>query len=503
MGETANILIVDDEKGIRDGCKRVLASEGYSIETAENGKIGLEMARSKSYELLLVDLMMPIMGGLELMGHVREFDPDIIMVVITGFATIESAVDAMKHGAYDYLPKPFTPDQLLAVVNRGIEKSRLSLKARRLAEERDLRLLEVAKEKSKIHTIVNSMADGVLVTNREHQLVLWNPSAIKMLNLSNDFEIGASLEETIPQKDLVRVINKAFMPDASQYTSIMEEIELPAPEPTTVMVNVSTIRDEEGQELGVVSTLRDITGLKEIEKVKSQFVRMVTHELRAPLSAVEGYLSAYLSGAVGDDPKMNRQMLERAKQRTHSLLDLVNDLLEFSLLESKGTQRRKELLDVSSIIAGTVELLRNQGEPKELTFEVSLPQSLPLIEADRREMEQLFTNLISNAIKYNRKRGKVMISARGEGNLVEIKVADTGIGISDEHLSCIFDEFFRVCGAETRYTVGTGLGLSIVKKIVESHFGRIDVESQPDKGTTFTVRFPAKKGIQKEKVVDI
>lgn len=498
MGESIHILIADDEKGIREGCRRILESEGYATDTAENGRIGLEMLQTRPYDLLLVDLMMPVMGGFELMEQARQIDSELIMIVITGFATIESAVDAMKRGAYDYVPKPFTPDQLIAVVNRGLEKRRLSLRAKRLAEERDQKLLEVANEKSKIHTIVNSMADGILVINREQRLVLWNPAALKMLNLGAKAETGGSINEIIPQKDLVQVISKAFGPDSAQYTTISEEINLTEPEARTFMVNVSTIRDEEGQDLGVVSTLRDITRLKEVEQIKSQFVRMVTHELRAPLSAVEGYLSAYLTGAVGDDPNLNRQMLERAKYRTHSLLDLVNDLLEFSKLESKRTERKKELLDLSGIIAGTVELLKNQGEPRELVFQVDIPGSLPMVEADRAEMEQLFTNLISNAVKYNRKRGKVIVSARDAGNVVEVKVSDTGIGISEENLPSIFDEFFRVSGAETRYTVGTGLGLSIVKKIVESHFGRIDVESKLDKGTTFTVKLPVKQAYKRQ-----
>jgi len=493
VADSINILVVDDEKGIREGCRRILMSEGYVVEVAENGEIGLKLVKEKPFDLLLVDLMMPVMGGLEMMEEVRRFDPEIIMIVITGFATIETAVDAMKHGAYDYIPKPFTPDQVIAVVNRGLEKRRLSLQAQQLREERDQKLLEVAREESKIHTIVNSMADGILVTNKEHQLVLWNPAALKMLNLNEKIEIGKDIGEVIKEKSLVDLVNKTLAPESSRFTAISEEIELTKPEKRTLMVNVSAIRDKDGQELGVVSTLRDITRLKELDQVKSQFVSMVTHELRAPLSAVEGYLSAYLSGAAGSDPQVNRQMLERAKARTHSLLDLVNDLLQFSRLENKRIERKKELLDLTDIIANTAELLRNQGDANEVKITVDLPEKLPLVEADRAEMEQLFTNLISNAIKYNVKNGRVTITAGPSNHYLNIKVADTGIGIEQENQSCIFDEFYRVCIPETRYVTGTGLGLSIVKRIVESHFGKIEVESNVGKGTTFTVSLPVKK----------
>ncbi len=495
MAETVNILVVDDEKGIREGCRRILSVEGYGVDVAENGKAALEMVKGKPYDLILVDLMMPVMGGLELMEQVRQIDPGIIMVVITGFATVETAVEAMKHGAYDYIPKPFNPEQLLAVLNRGLDKRRLTMEKEKLREERDLSLLEIASEKSKLHTIVNSMADGILVINREHQLVLWNPAVLKMLNVTGrvDGGVGLDFKKAIKQKDLIEVISKAFSPDSSQYTIISEEVVLPGETPKTLMVNVAGVRDEKGQNLGVVSTFRDISGLKEVEEIKSQFVRMVAHELRAPLGAIEGYLNAYLTGVAGTDPQFNRQMLERAKLRARSLMDLVNDLLLFAKLESKKVVRKKELLDMTAIIEGTVELFKVQSSTKDISFVVDIPEKLPLIEADRAEMEQLLTNLVSNAMKYNVKNGKVTVRAVPDRHYLSLSVSDTGIGIDEECLPCIFDEFYRVQGPGTRYTTGTGLGLSIVKRIVESHFGSIEVESKVEKGTTFTVKLPLKQ----------
>jgi len=492
MSEQTRILVIDDERGLREGCRRILESEGYAVDLAEDGQKGLERIKQQPYDLLLIDLMMPVMGGLELMDEVQKLNLDVIMVVITGFATIETAVDAMKHGAYDYVPKPFSPDQLIAVVNRGLERQRLQRQTQQLMEERDRRLLEVANEKSKLHTIINSMADGVIVINREHQLVLWNPAAVKMLNLTERLEPGKNINEIIPQHELINIINKAVDPESAHFTTISEEIEVTEPEPATLMANVSVVRDENGEMLGVVSILRDITQLKEIDRVKSQFISMVAHELRAPLSAIESYLATYLSGAAGSDPKFNQQMLERAKQRAHSLLDLVNDLLQISRLESQRIVRKKELLDMKEIISSTIELLKPQAQEKGIQIESRLPDKCPLIEADRAEMEQLCTNLISNAIKYNRENGKVHVAMSATDGFLKIEVADTGIGIAKEDLSQIFDEFYRVSRPETRYVTGTGLGLSIVKKIVTSHFGHIDVKSKLNEGTTFTVKFPIK-----------
>ncbi len=495
MAEPVTILVCDDEKGIREGCRRILSSEGYTVDTAENGKLGMDKVKENSYDLVLVDLMMPVMGGLEMMEQVRQIDPGIILVVITGFATVETAVEAMKHGAYDYIPKPFNPDQLLAVINRGLDKRRLTIEKEKLREERDQRLLEVASEKSKLHTIVNSMADGILVINRERQLALWNPAVLKMLNVTGrvDSGVGMDYRKALRQKDLVEVINKAFSPDFSQYTIISEEVVLSGETPKTLMVILAGVRDEKGENLGVVCTFRDISELKEVEEVKSQFVRMVAHEIRAPLGAIEGYLNAYLTGVAGTDPQFNRQMLERAKLRAHSLMDLVNDLLLFAKLESKKVVRKKEFLDMTEIIESTVELFKVQGSTKDISFSVDIPDRLPLIEADRAEMEQLLTNLVSNAMKYNVKNGKVAVRAVPDGHYLSISVSDTGIGIDEESLPCVFDEFYRVSGPNTRYTTGTGLGLSIVKRIVESHFGEITVESKVEKGTTFTVRLPLKQ----------
>lgn len=490
MAEIAKILIVDDERGIREGCRRILSAEGYAVDTAENGSEGLVLLQQNSYDLMLVDLMMPVMGGLDMMDAIQQRQLDILMIVITGYATIETAVAAMKHGAYDYIPKPFSPDQLLAVVNRGLERQRLRQQTRQLMEERDRRLLEIVNEKSRLRTIVNSMADGVLVINRERQLVLWNPAAIKMLSMPGHPEHGEHINQMISQQHLIQLIDQAIAPNASKYTTISEEIELTEPTPHTLMANVSVVRDEKGEQLGVVAILRDISKLKEIDRLKSQFVSMVAHELRAPLSAIEGFLSAYLSGAAGNDPAFNRQMLERAKQRAHSLLELVNDLLQMARLESRRVVRKKELLDIGQIITNVVGLFALQANQRGIEIKLDLPPSCPALVADRSEMEQLFSNLISNAIKYNVERGTVSIHLKAKSNCLTIEVADTGIGIAEADLLHIFDDFYRISRPETRYITGTGLGLAIVKKIVESNFGRIEVQSQLNQGTTFVIKFP-------------
>src|SRR4030042_1409654 len=250
--------------GIREGCRRVLGEEGYDIDLAEDGTVGLRRVQEKAYDLILVDLMMPGIGGLDLIKKIHEIDPEIILVVITGYATIETPVEATQRGAYDYLPKPFTPEALAVLVKRGIEKRELRLEAQRLHDEREQRLLELAGEKSRLRSIIGCMADGVLVTNLQRQLVLWNAAAVKMLRLRDTDEPG-------------RVI-------------------------------------------------RDITNLKEIETIKSQFVSMVAHQLRSPLAAIEGWLGVVLSGEAAGDEEQKRKWLLRAKEGANSLLARVHGL---------------------------------------------------------------------------------------------------------------------------------------------------------------------------------
>ncbi len=493
MKATAKILVVDDERGIREKCRRILTAENHLVETAENGQQGLELIYAHQYDLILVDPMMPVMDGLPMMEKIHAYDPDLIMIAITGFATVETAVEAMRHGACDYLSKPFEPDHLITVINRALEKHRFVQQTKQLMAERDRRLLEVANEKSKIRAIVHSMADAVLVINRDQQLVLWNPAAIKMLNITNKIEPGQHLTDIISLPDLTETIKKAIDPIAAKFTSLSEEIRLNNSTPHTLMANVSAVWDENLEMLGVVCILRDITQFKQIERVKSQFVSMVAHELRAPLSAISNYLASYLANPAGDNPECNRQMLQRSKERADSLLNLIEDLLQISRLEAQQASQKKELLHLSKIIQHTVEWLTPQANDKHITIEMEMPGPCPAIEADRVEMEQLFTNLISNAIKYNRDHGKISISCLSNDNFFTIKIEDTGIGIAEEDLPHIFEDFFRISREETRYLTGTGLGLSIVKRIVESNLGSINVASELNKGTTFSVSFPIKR----------
>ena len=492
MSNITNILVVDDEMGIREGCKRALTKEGYQVDTAEDGSIGLHKVKDHPYDIILMDLMMPGIGGLELIQKVHDIDPEIILIVITGYATIETAVEATKRGAYDYLPKPFTPEALTAVVKRGLEKRALRLEAKRLHFERDQKLLELTNEQTRVKTIIGCMADGILVTNLEGQLVLWNSAAVKMLKMEGTDSSGKTLDHYLKNKPIVELFQEVLTSEDKDFSMISREIQTEDPD-IVLMANIAPVRDEQGKILGVVTVLRDITELKETDKIKSQFVSMVAHELRSPLAAIEGWLDIVISGEGGGDERQNQQWLQRAKERAHSLLALVNDLLQINRINAGKVAQKMESVHVSDIIQKTVDFLKPEADKQEISIQIKFSNDIPSIQADVADMEKLFTNLIGNAIKYNVKNGSIILENSTYENYICFHVKDTGTGIPEENLSQIFDDFFRVDNEKTRKITGTGLGLTISKKIVDSHFGHIEVKSQFEEGSIFSVSLPLQK----------
>ncbi len=492
-----NILVIDDEQIMRDGCSRILSKDGWSVFTAENGKKGLEeiQGRPESLDVILLDLMMPGMSGMEVLDQVRTIDPNLLVIVITGYATVESAVEAMKKGAYDFIPKPFTPDQLRIVVRRALERRALQKEADFLRREREKSLRDIATEKSKIKTIINCMGDGVLVCDRDSCIVLSNPAASRMLKIPEASLLGNFLPQCNLHSELSKIIEESLTTKDMGYISVSQELSIGESGEVFLRAHTAPVRNDLGETMGSVTVLQDISHLKELDKMKSEFIAMVAHELRAPIAAVEQQLTVILNKMAGEVTPKQEHLLSRAKERTKGLLTLIKDLLDLSKIEAGKMVQYKEPLSLQEVIQRVVDLMWAEAEAKKLDLQFSAPSETPLISADRNSMEGIFTNLISNAIKYTPEGGKVWVTLGDEGGFVKATVSDTGIGIKKEDLPRIFDKFYRVKTTETRQIVGTGLGLSIVKSIVDAHLGSISVESEDGGGTTFTVSFP-KESIQ-------
>jgi signal transduction histidine kinase len=240
---------------------------------------------------------------------------------------------------------------------------------------------------------------------------------------------------------------------------------------------------------GAVTILEDITAFKQLDQMKTDFVNMVAHELRSPLVAIKQQNSVLLEGLCGPLEEKQYEFVSRGSNKIDALLDLINDLLDVAKIKAGKYVQHRVPTDIGKIIEETVALMDSRAKEKDIVLTFYLKDLNP-VQADSKNIEEVFNNLISNAINYSPEGGQVIITARGFGEYMEIKVKDTGVGIPPEELPRIFDKFYRVKHPKTRQVTGTGLGLAIVKGIVDAHQGTIDVESVVDKGTTFRILLP-------------
>ena len=356
------VLVIDDEEAMRDSCRMILEREGFDTDTAENGVIGLEKIEADRPDFVIIDLKMPRISGQEVLEKVREIDRDIIPIVITGYATVESAVEAMKKGAYDFLPKPFSPEELRIIMMRGLERKRLIRETKRLREEKKL----------------------------------------------------------------------------------MEE----------------------------------------------NFITMVSHQLRSPLVAIVQYFEIILAGMVGDLEEKQKEMILKAKKRSEGLLNLINDWLNIARMNGGQIVDNLKPTSLEEILSKIVEFLRPVAKEKNVMIKLVKPSGDDVILGDPESLEQLFVNLIANAIEYNRPDGSVSVSLGDLEDSIQVDIKDTGVGIAPEHISRIFDQFYQINRSKRTGDKGSGLGLTIAKKIAEAHGGSIQVSSELGKGSVFTVIFP-------------
>ncbi|MBN1947003.1 MAG: hybrid sensor histidine kinase/response regulator [Bradymonadales bacterium] len=485
--ERERILVVDDEFGIREGCRRVLTSEGYQVQTAADGLEGLETFRQeKNFAAALIDLKMPRMGGLELIDAIRKEDPDIMLLVITAYATIQTAVEATKKGAYGYIPKPFTPDELLLPLRNGLEKRSLALEAKRLRAERERRLLEITEERSKLRTIIECMTDGVAVVNQDKQVVLENAALARFLPEARPNSWPAPMA-ALGYPELISILEEALKAGTAPLIS-STEITL---DNRTYMVNASPVAEPGHDPFGAVAVVREITAIKQLAVAKSMFISMVAHELKSPLAAIEAFLDLILSRPESMTAEKQQEMMERCVLRARNLRNMVTELLNLVAIETGHLSLKRTPIELGSVVEEVVELQRPKAEAKQLEMILDLPeqQDTTQVLADKEALSCIITNLVDNAIKYTPDQGRVDVSVSCDEHLVKLAVRDSGIGMTEKERESAFDEFYRAKNKHTASIPGTGLGLSVVKRLVEMHNGVISLASEPGQGSTFTISF--------------
>lgn len=483
-----NILIVDDERGLRVGTARLLEEEGYEVTTAENGYEGIALGTSCNFDIAIIDMKMPDIDGLDVLSAIKKVFPNTICIIATAFASYDTAIEATRLGAFSYIPKPFTPEELIYQLKQGYQQRTLLLEAERLKKEREEQLLEIASEKSRLNTIIKSINDGVLVFNKEGKVVYYNSSALKYLDLK-EIKIGEDVPEKIPA-EISKLINTYITSETFIEKSYSTQVEILPRGQLVVEASCSPIKNPDKTLAGVVVVIRNITEFKKVELIKNQFISMVAHELKTPMAAVQGFLNIMLDGNIPLTYEKQQEYLSRSVVRLRSLLDLVNDLLDISRMELKTKQREIVEIDIVEVLKSTLLILELEIQKRGIKINQDFEENPPTIKADLNEITRIITNILSNAIKYNIDRGEITVSLKTSPNYLIIKIADTGIGMKPEERANLFQEFFRAKNEKTRSISGTGLGLTIVKRIVESYNGKIEVDSEYGKGTAFTILFP-------------
>lgn len=486
------VLVVDDEQDIRDASERILTRTGFKVMKATRGDEALDVLDKERIDIVLLDLKMPGMDGLEVLKRIRMLSKTIQVIVITGYATVETAIEAMKQGAYDFIPKPFEPDQLRIVVNRAWEKINFIQEAKRLAQERNRTLSDLDTEKSRIRTIIESFPSGVVVTDPKGRVMLMNPAFRQLLGLDTNVKTGNRIDDYLPDEDLCQLVLEISQGKHVDYDDI-PNYEFSLSGEKYFMARGQPVLGEKKECLGAVLNIVDISAMKLLDHLKSEFVAKVSHELRSPLSTIHEQLALVIKDMVGEEFAQDQHILDRAREKTKGLISLIGDLLDLSRIEEGIICHEPQSLRLEEILKNIIEFLRTSAQKKNQSLTLVLPQDeLPELIADPIALESIFGNLVTNAINYTQEGGEIIVMIDMAGINLRVSVKDNGFGIADKYLNKIFDRFYRVKDDKTRYITGTGLGLPIVKGLLDSMGGFINVESEPGKGSVFTVLLPVK-----------
>ena len=399
--------------------------------------------------------------------------------MITGYATLEYSIEAMKKGAFDFIPKPFAPEDLRRVVHKAVEYIRT--------------LQDIATETSRMRVLINHLSDGVLAIDNQKKIVLANPAALKLMGYDGPPAIGRNLAEVVTDSILIGGLEQVLSMPGSEFREIREELnhlDSANGDGTAIGARCVPFRDRVGRTLGAILVLHDITALKKIDQMKSHFVSMVSHEIRSPMNTVLAQIHVLMNGLAGELSDKQKEILGRCAQKVNALAEMATELLDLSKIESGLISQERERLNLSELLLEQLAFHQDQAGQKNICLEAGTIDRGLYVMATPYHLREVVANLLSNAIKYTPDKGGSALSAVEKNGYACVRVSDTGFGVPAEDLKRIFNRFYRVKNEKTRFIIGTGLGLSIVKSIVEAHHGRVGVESELGRGSVFSVDLP-------------
>ncbi|MCK5739271.1 HAMP domain-containing protein [bacterium] len=362
----------------------------------------------------------------------------------------------------------------------------------------EMNLNKIISEKSKTETIIQHIADGVIVTDPKKRLIVLNKAAEKWFCVKNNDVINYPVENILKNEDLAFLIQACNNAPFGEILS--RDMQLKSSKqrkPIFLQAKAVKAIGKNGDPVGTVTILRDITREREIDQMKTEVVSMVAHELRSPLTSIAGF-----SELLQDSSISREQQHDFAKiilTEANRLGELINKFLDISRIESGKNQLNKIETTVFEVVFNVLGGNIHIAERKQIEVETDFPDDLPLIRVDSEMMGEVILNLFSNAVKYSPPHTKVTLRAWQSESQLAIQITDQGYGIPEKDISKIFDKFYRVSDSDREETVtGTGLGLALVKEVVEAHNGTIDVVSHPDKGSQFTVRLPLSSKVESQ-----
>jgi len=543
------ILVVDDEPHVVQIFQDLLAQRGYEVVSSMNGDDAIVKVTTGNFDLVLTDINLPGVDGLEVVRAAKAADKDTCVILITGYASTTTAIDALRQGAYDYITKPFDLWETAKAIERGLESRFLVIENRRLvtsleeanrelqhheqilsrmvkeATQRITALYEAGKE---ISTSLSRQATLEVIVNQVTKLA----GAEASLMFLYDTETGEYIAEAgggVSQENLKNYrfgsgeglhgqavrnaspVRAAHVAETVGVEAFLSELEvtsalvIPLLTNENVLGTITALRrggrpfsadDQEVLTMFASQASIAVTNAilyertKELDRMKSEFVAVVSHEVRTPLTSIKGSLEL-----LGDErfhvlPPPQRELLSICQANAERLITLINDILDFSKLESSKLSLNFESFEIGKIVPEAVDHIRNLAAIKGVSIDVHMEGSAGVVEADPMRVAQVITNLLGNAIKFSPDKGKIEVWARGTDAEVVIDVKDFGKGISQRDLSRLFQRFAQLDSSTTRKAGGTGLGLVISKGIVEQHGGRIWVESAIGAGSTFSFALP-------------
>jgi two-component system phosphate regulon sensor histidine kinase PhoR len=362
----------------------------------------------------------------------------------------------------------------------------LNVMAGRLREK----IQDLEQEQAKVTAILNAMVEGVIAVDDQEHILLMNERARAMFELGTRRGEGKPFLEVIRNADLHEIFRAVHAGGAGVDAGVVRrEVVVSGPSPRVLAVNAVRLAPAADRP-GMVMVLHDVTALRQLERVRTEFVANVSHELRTPLTAIQGYLETLLSGAL-EEPEHARRFLEIVLRHSERLGRLLNDLTDLSNIELGKVALRREAVRLDEMVASVLAIIGPRAGRSRVTVTADVAAALPPVSADRDRLAQILINLVDNAVKYTPEGGAVTVTARAlGGGAVEVAVADTGIGIPAADLPRITERFYRVDKARSRELGGTGLGLAIVKHLVMAHGGELRIESEQERGTTVRFTLP-------------